>query len=92
MDQHKEPSLIDQAKSLGTAAVNWATKDGFQRVTEEQFQERKKICNACPHWDNTAFNNMGKCKLCGCSIMKLYFPHSICPDNPSRWLPVRAKS
>lgn len=85
MEENKEPSLIDKAKSLGTAAVNWATKDGFQRVSEEQFQERKKICLACPHWDGAAYNNMGKCKLCGCTSMKLYIPHSKCPDNPPKW-------
>lgn len=85
MENNKEPSLIDKAKSLGEAAVNWATQDGFSKVSDDQFQERKKICLACPNWDQDAFANAGKCKLCGCSVIKLYMPHSKCPDNPPRW-------
>jgi hypothetical protein len=85
MEINKEPNLIDKAKSLSTAAVNWAAKDGFQRVSEEQFQARKNICLACPNWDSTAFNGMGKCRLCGCTGMKLYIPSARCPDNPPRW-------
>lgn len=85
MEDNKEPNLVNKAKSLGTAAVNWATKDGFHKVSEQQYMERKNICLACPHWDSTAYNNSGKCKLCGCSVMKLYMPHSKCPDNPPRW-------
>lgn len=92
MDISKEPTLIDKAKSLGTAAVNWATKDGFKRVTDEQFQERHKICLACEHWDSSAFNGMGKCKLCGCSSMKLYMPHSRCPHNPPKWSSIENKA
>lgn len=85
MEDNKEPSLIDKAKSLGTAAVNWAVKDGFQRVTDEQFAYRKAICLACPHWKQEAFNGIGACGKCGCSVGKLYMPHSVCPDNPPRW-------
>lgn len=92
MEENKEPSLVDKAKSLSSAAVNWATKDGFQRVSEEQFKERKKICDACPYWDSTAFNNMGKCKICGCTVMKLYMPHARCPDNPPKWNSVTVSS
>jgi len=85
MENNKEPSLVDKAKSLTTAAVNWATQDGFSKVSDEVFQTRKNICLACPNWDAAAFNNTGRCKLCGCSIMKLYMPSSRCPDNPPRW-------
>ena len=88
MEEHKEPSLIDKAISLGGAVTNWATKDGFAKVSEQQFQERKSICVTCPHWDGTAFGNTGKCKLCGCSVMKLYVPHAKCPDNPPKWNPI----
>lgn len=90
MDLNKEPNLVDKAKSLGTAVVDWATKDGFKSVSKEIFQQRKDICNACPKWDKTAFNGMGKCGICGCSIGKLYIPSSSCPDNPPKWSPVSA--
>lgn len=85
MEDYKEPTLINQAKSLGTAAVNFAMKDGFKKVSDEIFQSRKETCLACPNWDASAFNNTGRCKLCGCSVMKLYIPSSMCPDKPPRW-------
>jgi hypothetical protein len=85
MELNKDPNLIDKAKSLGTAAVNFAVKDGLQKVSDEVFQYRKNICLACPHWDPNAYGKIGKCNLCGCSVMKLYMPHSKCPDNPPRW-------
>lgn len=85
MEPNKEPNLIDKAKSLTTAAYNWSVHDKMQRVSEEVFLHRKNICLACPNWDKDAYANQGKCKLCGCSIVKLYVPHAICPDNPPRW-------
>ena len=85
MEDNKEPSLIDKAKSLGAAAVNWAVNDKFQKVTDEQFAYRKAICLACPYWRQEAFNGIGACGKCGCSVGKLYLPHSSCPDNPPRW-------
>lgn len=85
MEDQKEPSLIEKAKSLSNAVTDWATQDKFTKVTDEQFQARKNICLSCPNWDSTAYNNTGKCKLCGCSVMKLYIPSAKCPDNPPRW-------
>ena len=92
MEEQKEPTLVDKAKSLGTAVVNFAVKDGFHKLSDEQFMDRKNICISCPNWDASAYNNMGKCKLCGCSVMKLYMPHAKCPDNPARWNPVNVSS
>lgn len=85
MEINKEPNLIDKAKSLGTAAVNFAIKDGMKTVSDEVFQTRKNICESCPNWDKNGYVAVGKCKLCGCSVGKLYMPHSRCPDNPPRW-------
>jgi hypothetical protein len=88
MEENKEPNLIDKAKSLSKAAVNWAVNDKFQRVSDEVFQQRKAICIACPYWKPEAYNNFGACGKCGCSVGKLYMPHSKCPDNPPRWIAV----
>ena len=88
MEINKEPNLIEKAKSLGTAAVNFAIKDGLKPVSDEVFKKRKGICDACPNWDKSGYAVLGKCKLCGCSVGKLYAPHSKCPDNPPRWLSV----
>ena len=90
MEEYKEPTLINKAKSLGNAAVNWATQDGFRKVPEEIFQSRKNTCLACPNWDAAAFGNTGRCKLCGCSVMKLYIPSAVCPDKPPRWESIQA--
>lgn len=83
MEKNKEPSLIDKAKNLGEAVIVWAKDDKFKKVPPEIFQYRKSICLACPHWDPEAFTRLGKCKLCGCSVVKLYLPSSVCPDK--RW-------
>ncbi len=88
MNTEKEPNLLDKAKSLTKAAYDWTVKDKFNKVPPEVFEQRKSICLACPNWDQTAFNNLGKCKLCGCSVGKLYIPSSICPDKPPRWNPI----
>ena len=92
MENQKEPNLVDKARSLGTAVTDWVTQYKFSKVTDEQFQARKTICLSCPNWDNTGYNNTGKCKLCGCSVMKLYIPSAKCPDHPPRWQPISVSS
>jgi hypothetical protein len=83
-----EPNIIEKTKNLTGAMVNWATKDGFSRVPTETFHLRKQFCDSCPHWNKDAFAGLGGCRLCGCSVGKLYIPSSICPDHPPRWLSV----
>jgi hypothetical protein len=90
MEINKTPDLIDKAKNLGTAMVNWAG-DGFTRVSPEIFNYRKSICIGCQHWDQSGFGGLGKCNLCGCSVGKLYIPSSTCPNNPPKWAHVPAK-
>jgi hypothetical protein len=85
MEEQQEPSLLDQAKNLGTAMVDWAVKDGLKRVPPDIFEMRKKICSECEHWDATAFNGIGRCKVCGCSVAKLYIPSSKCPLPDPKW-------
>lgn len=84
----EEPNLIEKAKNLTTAMGNWAVNDGFKKVSENVYVERKSICEGCEHWDPTGYNNMGKCKICGCSVGKLYIPSSRCPLNPPKWSPI----
>ena len=82
----EEPNIIDKAKNLGDAMVAWAVKDGFARVPVEIFHHRKQFCDNCDFWNKDGYAGMGGCKLCGCSVAKLYIPSSRCPDNPPRWL------
>ena len=92
MENQKEPNLVDKARSLGTAVYNWAAKDGFHKTPPEELEKRKAICLVCPQWDATAFNNVGKCKICGCSAGKWYIPSAKCPDNPPKWNSVVLKN
>lgn len=89
MEINKEPNIIDKAKNLGEAMVNWAG-DGFTRVSPEIISQRKSICTACQFWDQTGFGGLGKCNMCGCSVGKLYIPSSICPHRPPKWVKVSA--
>lgn len=85
-----EPNIVDKTKNFVGAMTNWVTRDGLSTLTPEQFFYRKQLCLSCPHWDNDGFGGIGKCKVCGCSVAKLYIPSSKCPDNPPRWLNISA--
>lgn len=83
----QEPNIVEKAKNLAGSVANWAVQDGFAKVSPEVFLERKNICQSCPDWDNEAYTGFGKCKLCGCSVAKLYIPSAMCPANPPKWNP-----
>ena len=85
-----EPNIVEKAKNLADAMTNWATQDKFSKVPAEIFHRRKQFCLNCPYWDPDKFAGFGGCKLCGCSVGKLYIPSSVCPDQPPRWLSVSA--
>ena len=85
MEQNKPPSLAEQIKSLGTAVTNWTVKDGLKVVSPEILEIRKKLCFECEFWDKDAFAGVGRCKICGCSLAKLYIPSSSCPLPSPKW-------
>lgn len=80
-----EPNLIEKAKNLTGAMVNWATQDGLKTVHPDMFAARKEICSTCEFWDKDGFSGRGQCKKCGCSVGKLYIPSSRCPLDPPKW-------
>jgi hypothetical protein len=86
----EEPNILDKAKNLGGAMVAWAIKDGFARVPSEIFHHRKQFCDNCVFWDKTGYAGLGLCRLCGCSVAKLYIPSSKCPDRPPHWLNIQS--
>lgn len=86
--EDKKPTIVDQAANLVKSTVDWAAKDKFKTVSPEIFSQRKSTCEKCEHWDSNGFNNIGRCKLCGCSVGKLYIPSSFCPHNPPKWTAV----
>lgn len=77
--------ISDQAANFISSMAKWAKDDKFTKISDELFNARKSICEACEHWDKDGFAGYGKCKKCGCSVAKLYIPSSICPENPPKW-------
>ena len=72
------PSLATQAVNFVSAAKDFVGS-GFKLVTNEQYEERKKICSTCIFFDPEGFGGLGKCKKCGCSGYKLNVAVSVCP-------------
>ncbi len=79
-------NTLKKVKNLKDAMIDWAATDSFKRVSNEQFLHRKQFCLNCPYWDKSSFGGLGECKICGCSVMKLYIPSSKCPHENPRWL------
>lgn len=83
--KNEKPSISDQASGLIKSTIDWATKDKFNTVSPEIFSKRKEICLNCDKWDKNGFNGIGNCKVCGCSVVKLYIPSAKCPLIPPKW-------
>lgn len=81
---YNAPSIVEQAKNLGHAVVDWA-KGGFHMVPDDVFWKRIAICRACPWWQEIAGPMIGRCKKCGCSSAKHRLATSRCPLNPPKW-------
>lgn len=75
-----EPNLFQKAINFGQAIIQHAAA-GFTEVSEEVYQKRLAICQACPFFKDN------KCTKCGCPTQtKLRWSSSQCPDSPPRWL------
>lgn len=61
-------------------------RDGMRTVTEEQYNQRRAICEACPEWNDAARMGAGRCRLCRCTRLKWEIPQSKCPLD--KWPPV----
>ncbi len=71
-------TYIDPALRFVKSASRWAA-NGFATADEKVFRAREQICFSCKNWDKQAFGGSGKCKLCGCSKLKLKFATEHCP-------------
>ena len=85
MEAQQPPNIITQAKNFTSAMTKWATMDGLSVAPDHIIQQRKEICDACPHWNASGFAGAGQCYICGCSGLKLYIPSSKCPLTPPKW-------
>lgn len=70
-------TLPEAALGLIETAVGWA-RAGFPRVGENEYDARKKICEACEHWEPQAYAGAGRCALCKCGPLKLWLATAKC--------------
>lgn len=82
----KAPSLMDMMKNFAKDVIEYA-KEGAPHVTKSQYNERLKVCGACPHLDRDTM----RCKQCGCVVEhKAKWGTTTCPKN--RWDPIKTKT
>ena len=68
-----EPWGVGKRIASSTRAAWGFVASGGATVGDEEFEKRKSICEACPHW------NGRRCAICGCLSMKLHLPSERCP-------------
>jgi len=75
--------ILKLVKNFSLEVVKFAAA-GAPIVSEEKFEERLKICNACEHLDGN------KCMKCGCTMsVKCKWGTAACPIN--KWGTVNTK-
>lgn len=81
-DDVHAPGLIRRAVNFGTALVRHAA-DGLQRVSDEEYAARLKVCEGCPSCDLTRF--ICREPACGCQLrLKASWRSEKCPLG--KWL------
>lgn len=86
--ERKPPTLAKKASSLAAALWRWAG-DGFTMTTNEVFERRLAICEACDQFKPRTM----ACKVCGCRLRaKLRMPSEQCPLDPPKWEAVERAS
>ena len=71
--------LLSKVKSASYSALEWA-KAGFPVVSNEDFENRKSICNSCEFFEPKAFYGDGRCAKCGCDFkLKSKMATESCP-------------
>lgn len=70
---------VESTQTFGEALTEFINY-GFTIAPNTVYNERLKICEKCPLWDSTAYNNTGKCKVCNCRTeVTLRLATSKCP-------------
>jgi len=77
-------------KNAGMALARWAM-NGFNTLTADDVEKRRKICMACPHLGkpkeskNILYKLVSRghiCKICGCKVeSKVRLPDEKCPEG-----------
>ena len=77
--QRKPPNVISMAKTFAKSSADWAA-NGFKHTEEGELAQRIETCRSCENWDAKAFNETGRCLVCGCSTWaKLRMATEKCP-------------
>lgn len=82
LNNHQMPSLIEMAKNFTSTMIDYA-KDGFNNVSEGEYNHRLAICESCEFLDKNSF----RCSQCGCQMkIKAHLAVAECPIK--KWLKV----
>lgn len=74
-DEPQYPPVTTQLANAGKALVR-AVASGFSRVTAEEHERRRAICEACEYYDDT----QERCRRCGCAVaIKSWLNSEVCP-------------
>lgn len=77
------PTLLEKIISASSAGLRFLS-NGLKIVSQEQHDERAKVCGGCILFDKD--NKI--CNKCGCHLeVKWWMPTEKCPEN--KWLEVR---
>lgn len=79
----KTPSLLEMMKNFANDVVDYA-REGAPHVTKSQYNERLKVCEACPFLKKESM----RCGKCGCIVEhKAKWGTTTCPEE--RWDPIK---
>lgn len=65
---------------LAKSLVKWGA-EGFPTADKKLLEHRQRICEKCEHWNPIAFAGLGKCRMCGCTSLKLKLSTEKCPKG-----------
>lgn len=80
------PTVTSMTVSVLSSLARWLAA-GRPKTSPAGLAGRRAGCQACPHWDPKGWRGRGRCRLCGCSGVKLEWATETCPDKPPRWGP-----
>ena len=81
----KAPSLFKMLTNFAKASIEYVAA-GMPSVSEEEYKERLEQCHSCPN----LLEETKQCGLCGCYVEnKASWQTAKCPDEPSRWKPIK---
>lgn len=72
------PGFIEMATNF-VLATKRDIENGFERVSEDEYEMRLRACRNCEHWEEEARLGLGRCRKCGCTRLKHRRKSERCP-------------